>query len=93
MVAGAQQQPSTLPSRPAPCARVSTHELRPVACPCRQEHHSYVLQRVYYAERTGDSGYQNTLVLANVEVPRRETSERENLQRFDHARTPFPPIV
>ena len=52
-----------------------------------------MLQRVYYAERTGDSGYQNTLVLANVEVPRRETSERENLQRFDHARTPFPPIV
>lgn len=57
--------------------------------PCRraqpsQRHADKVVQRLYYGERTGDSEYLNTMVLAKVEVPFGDLRERRTLSRFSN---------
>jgi hypothetical protein len=60
-----------------------------VTPPCRraqpsQRHADKVVQRLYYGERTGDSEYLNTMVLAKVEVPFGDLRERRTLSRFSN---------
>eukprot|EP01048_Picozoa_sp_COSAG05_P003528 COSAG05_NODE_164_length_15364_cov_46.329731_11_plen_220_part_00 len=48
-----------------------------------QRYADKVVQRVLYGERTGDSDYLNTLVIAKVEVPYGDFEDRAVLGRFN----------
>ena len=48
-----------------------------------------VVQRLFYGERTGETDYLNTLVVAKVEVPYGGISDRQRLPKFSES--PAPP--
>ena len=50
-----------------------------------------VVQRLFYGERTGETDFLNTLVVAKVEVPYGGISDRQRLPKFSESPAPTPP--
>ena len=54
--------------------------------PVLKTYPGYMTQRLYYSERTGETDFLNTLILAQVTVPRLGISSRELLGKFSNER-------
>ena len=50
-----------------------------------------VVQRLFYGERTGETDFLNTLVVAKVEVPYGGISDRQRLPKFSESPAQTPP--